>query len=111
MTQASALRSFATTAEFVAGLMPKLVLSRAVSKAEATLLTQQLRRGAEIALDIALRFDAAERTASVCEKDLQVAAAAMLNSPAWPAVFRAGTAEVLARAALTAGRATTEGAD
>lgn len=57
MSNASALRSFATTAEFVAGLMPKLAHAKAMSKAEAELLARQLKTGAEVALDVAVEME------------------------------------------------------
>jgi len=57
MSQASRLRSFAITAEHVAGLMTKLARARAVTKAEAELLSQQLRSGAEVALDVAQHME------------------------------------------------------
>lgn len=57
MSQSSALRSFATTAEFVAGLMPRLAHFKITSKSEAELLATRLKSGAETALDIAIKME------------------------------------------------------
>lgn len=59
MTKASRLRSFAITAEHVAGLIPKLARAHALTKSESELLAQQLRSGAEVALDIAQQMERA----------------------------------------------------
>lgn len=59
MSRSSSLRSFATTAEFVAGLMPRLAQAKIVTKSEAELLARQLRGGAEITLDVAIEFERA----------------------------------------------------
>lgn len=57
MSRASDLRSFATTAEFVASLMPRLALAKAMSRGEAELLARQLKTGAEVALDVAVEME------------------------------------------------------
>lgn len=57
MTQASALRSFATTAEFVAGLVPRLTAAKTLTKNEGELLARQLKSGAETALDLAVSME------------------------------------------------------
>lgn len=59
MTQSSNLRSFATTAEFVAGLVPRLATYKAMTKSEAEHLVAKLRSGAEVALDVAAKMEKA----------------------------------------------------
>lgn len=58
-TQASKLRSFAIAAENVAELIPKLARERVITRSESDLLVQQLRNGAENALDVAQALERA----------------------------------------------------
>jgi len=65
MTQASKLRTFSSTAEFVSGLMSKLSYYKVISKNEADLLAKRLRDGAEAALDIAAKMERPAETSEV----------------------------------------------
>lgn len=95
------LRAFAISAESVARLMPKFVSRKALTAGEAAHLARQLQTGAEAALSIAVELERGN-SSDIEEQKLRAATAAMLNSPAWPAVFQAGSAEILARAAIAA---------
>jgi hypothetical protein len=99
--QASKLRAFAISVEQIVRLLPQFAARKAITRGEADHLARQLQIGAESALDIASQLDLATST-TVDEAQVHLAASAMLNSPAWPAVFNAGSAETLARAALSA---------
>lgn len=98
---ASRLRAFAINAESIARLMPKFASKRLMTAGEAAHLARQLQTGAEAALSIAVEIERGNSD-DIDEQKLRAATAAMLNSPAWPAVFQAGSAEVLARAAIGA---------
>ena len=100
--QASKLRAFAISVEAVVRMLPKFAAKKALTRVEADHLARQLQQGAEAALGIAVEMDRAASASTIDEAQLRAATSAMLNSSAWPAVFAAGSAEVLARAALSA---------
>jgi hypothetical protein len=101
MSNASKLRAFAISVEQVVRLLPQFAARKALPRGEADHLARQLQAGAEATLDIASQMDRAAEASTIDDEQLHAATAAMLNSPAWPAVFKAGSAEVLARAALS----------
>lgn len=55
--QSSKLRSFAIAAETVAELIPKLAREKVITRSQADLLVQQLKTGAEDALDVAQQME------------------------------------------------------
>lgn len=57
MTKASQLRAFAISVEQIVRLMPRFVSSKALTRGEAAHLSQQLKSGAEVALDIAVEME------------------------------------------------------
>lgn len=59
MSKASELRAFAISVERIIRMLPALASKGALRKAEADLLTRQLKPGVEVALDIALTMQAA----------------------------------------------------
>ncbi len=59
--KSSQVRSFCTTAEHVAGLLPRMVSAKILKPAEAELLVKQLRAGVEVTLDVAKGMETGER--------------------------------------------------
>lgn len=61
-TKASQLRAFAISVEQIIRMLPGFVVKGALRKAEADLLTRQLKPGVEVALNIAVDMQAAPNT-------------------------------------------------
>lgn len=57
MSRASDLRAFAISVEQIIRMMPGFVARRALTRAEGTHLTQQLQRGVETALNVAVEME------------------------------------------------------